>query len=139
MREIIKAVLEEQNLKIELDEMLTDQMKKVILIWNFKIRKALFMFKVYVCTLGTLFCGINCNNLFELQLEEAQEMKNNELIQQMMNIYGQIKKVGHVHFCLFFGADTGRVLVLHNDGRAKQANLVDNMQEVQRVSLRPFV
>jgi len=32
MSEIIKAVLEEQNLKIELDEMLTDQMKKVILI-----------------------------------------------------------------------------------------------------------
>jgi len=63
------------------------------------------MFKVYNCTLGTLFCGINCNNLFELQLEEAQEMKNNELIQQMMNIYGQIKKVVHVHFCLFFGAD----------------------------------
>jgi hypothetical protein len=35
----------------------------------------------------------NSNNLFDLQLEEAQEMKNNELKQHMMNISGQIEKV----------------------------------------------
>jgi hypothetical protein len=38
-------------------------------------------------------------NLFKLQLEEAQEMKNYEFKQQiMMNISGEIKKVGQLIF-----------------------------------------
>jgi hypothetical protein len=36
--------------------------------------------------------------LFELQLEEAQGVKINELKQQMTNISGQIEKVGRVYF-----------------------------------------
>jgi hypothetical protein len=41
-------------------------------------------------------------NLFKLQLEVAQEMKNYELKQQMMNISGEIKKVGQLIFFLFW-------------------------------------
>ena len=45
----------------------------------------------FICVFLTI---LSCsNNLFDLQLEEAQEMKNNELKQQMMNISGQIEKV----------------------------------------------
>jgi hypothetical protein len=40
--------------------------------------------------------------LFELQLEEAQGVKINELKQQMMmNISGQMDKVGRVYFSVF--------------------------------------
>ena len=37
-------------------------------------------------------------NLFELQLDEAQGVKINELKQQMMNISGEMEKVGRVYF-----------------------------------------
>jgi hypothetical protein len=68
-----------------------------------------------MCTSGTFFCntGVNFCNLFELQLEEAQEMKTNELNQRMMNISGQIEKVEHFLYFFFHFLDLTHWKVSH--------------------------
>jgi hypothetical protein len=111
MRDIMRAVLEEQNLETKLDK-LSEKMEKVIFALRTPINTHFANNFVGISKTGSFF--IYCNqalfmffvkrakillyNLFELQLDEAQGVKINELKQQMMNISGQIEKVGRVYF-----------------------------------------